>query len=290
MKYNLVSIGEDSNITVFVDGEMYVADNNHANFSAIVSAALDGDESVVDLFDTALTVGKRFEAITERVSVASRRVYFDGDEIDNALTQQILRFMQQGLDDYKPLVNFFEKIAQNPEQHSREQLYVWLAAGNLTISGDGDILGYKGVQAADEDNVYKSVHSGPAIVNGVSVNGQVKQKVGDVVELGRAKVAFDPSEACSSGLHVGTWEYASSFGSHVLTVKVNPRDVVSVPTDCNGQKMRTCRYSVVSVTKSPYASAVNYDYDEDECVCCGNSYEDNGNSLCDSCDDLGCNA
>jgi hypothetical protein len=50
---------------------------------------------------------------------------------------------------------------------------------------------------------------------------------------------------CSVGLHVGTYDYASNFTLNVLEVHVNPRDVVSVPTDSNWAKVRCCRYVVI---------------------------------------------
>jgi hypothetical protein len=73
----------------------------------------------------------------------------------------------------------------------------------------------------------------------------------------RSAVEHNPARACASGLHVGTWEYASSFGNGVTAVvKVNPRDVVSVPTDCNGQKMRVSRYKVVEYVDEAHNTAV----------------------------------
>jgi hypothetical protein len=42
----------------------------------------------------------------------------------------------------------------------------------------------------------------------------------------------------------------------MLEVHVNPRDVVSVPTDSNWQKVRCCRYKVVDVIDQPYSTAV----------------------------------
>ena len=41
-----------------------------------------------------------------------------------------------------------------------------------------------------------------------------------------------------------------------MVCKVNPKDVVSVPTDCKFQKLRTCRYEVVSILKSVYSQPV----------------------------------
>lgn len=265
VKYNLVSVGDTSNITVVYQGEMYVADNTHPNFKAIVAAAVAADPSVVDLFDIAKTAGVKFSKISDRVSVAHGQVYFDGEVVDNALANQILRFMQEGVEDFKPLVNFYEKIMQNPNEHSREQAFVWLNKYNFTLTPDGDVVGYKGVRK-DADGNFVSIHAGPAIVNGESVNGHVPNPVGAVVEMARSNVQHDPGIGCHTGLHVGTWDYASGFAQGaVLEVHFNPRDIVSVPTDCAAQKVRTCRYKVVNVIDTPYETAVTeLPEDEDE--------------------------
>lgn len=71
----------------------------------------------------------------------------------------------------------------------------------------------------------------------------------------RSQVTADSGIGCSAGLHVGTWDYAVTFLGHdtpVLAVLVSPRDVVSVPTDCDAQKMRVCRYQVLREATRPY--------------------------------------
>jgi hypothetical protein len=47
---------------------------------------------------------------------------------------------------------------------------------------------------------------------------------------------------------LGSHEYANSFkgSGRMLVVKINPKDVVSVPGDCSHQKLRTCRYEVIA--------------------------------------------
>ena len=81
----------------------------------------------------------------------------------------------------------------------------------------------------------------------------------------RGDVEHDPGVGCHVGLHAGTWDYASSFAQGaVLTVEINPRDVVSVPTDCQDQKMRVCRYTVTGITEQELGSFVADEYDEDE--------------------------
>lgn len=261
VKYKIVSEDEVTVLTAFVNGNLYVVDSSHPNFDKILKGVLEDDINE-DLFDLSVAVQNKFQPLSERVSVLGGQVYFDGDQIDGAVTRQIVRFLDEG-HSFEPLVNFLEKVSANPEPHSREQLYVWLENHDITIASDGDILAFKGVNF--DGKVYTSTHSGPAIVNGVKVNGYVPQVVGDTVEMPRSTVTHDPSNACSSGLHVGTHSYAAGFGAHKLTVRVNPRDVVSVPTDGGGAKIRVCRYKVVDVAPhSDYDSGYVDDYDEDD--------------------------
>ena len=269
MQFKIVKSGpEDENITVFIEGRKPLsAHSSHPNYEAIREGALADDESVVDLFDVSDAVAERFDKLSERVSVAFGRVYFDGVEIKSALTKQIVRFLNEGVDDWKPLVNFFEKVMQNPSEHSRDNLYDWIdaqqqAEGGFSITRNGNIVGYKGVR--ENDGEYSSVNTGRAIVNGEVQNGHISNSIGAVVEMPRSEVQFDPGIGCDVGLHIGTYNYAEGWAEGaLLEVHVNPRDVVSVPTDCGAAKMRTCRYLVVDIIDAPHTKAVVRDYDGD---------------------------
>jgi hypothetical protein len=286
LSFTIVGDEDESNIVVYVAGQMRVAHSSHPYFEQIIEGARSGDESIVGLFDLAEAAASRFEKLSERVSVANGTIYLDGEPIDNALTEQVLRFIDAGVDDWKPLVAFFENVQANVNEHSREQLYTWLANENFTITPDGLIVGYKGVRKTDDGLV--SINSGRAIVNGVVHNGNIPQPFGGIVEMPRSEVQHDPSVGCHRGLHVGTYDYANGFAQGaLLEVHVNPRDVVSVPTDCSWAKMRVCRYSIVKLIDAPYTAPVVYTDDygdgwgdgeyENGCIDCG---EDEDDCLC----------
>lgn len=265
------SESDEVNLTAFIDGQMYSATDSHPNFERIEQMCRQGDESVVALFDISGTAQERFRRLSERVSVSNGKIYLDGEEVDNSLTQQVVRFINEGVDDFGPLVLFFEKVQNNPNPHSREQLYRWLADRDFTINADGNIIAYKGVRKTGEDQ-YESIHHGTAIVDGLKQNGAIPNQIGSVIEMPRSDVQHDPSRGCHTGLHAGTWNYASGFAEGaVLTVEINPRDVVSVPTDCEDQKMRVCRYTVTGVTEQEVTAPLQTvdtndvdEYDEDE--------------------------
>jgi hypothetical protein len=272
MQFTLVSTEDGSqNLTVYFQGKApQVAHSTHPNFEKILEGVRTGDESVADLFDVAQTVGEKFSRLTERVTVHNGRIFLDGDEMDNTIAHQAVRFMNEGVEDWKPLVAFMENVAQNESEHSREQLYDWLQTDDFTITQDGMIVGYKGVRKND-DGSFTSINTGTATVDGEVYEGAIPNHIGAVVEMPRSQVEFDPSIGCHQGLHVGTYDYANNFAWGVrgalLVVYVNPRDVVSVPTDCDAQKMRVCRYTVVNTIDKPYEESVLFDdssedYDE----------------------------
>jgi len=249
VNYQLVGPeGGQQFLTVYVGAQTRVADSSHPSWKDILAKVKKDDPKVIDLFDAALAIANRFERLTDRVTVNQGKLYFDGDVMDSSLSQQILRFLKEGQDDWQPLVKFLTNVMENVEKHTRDQLFNWLRAESFTITDEGMILGYKSVwKTRGEKDTFNSDHRGTALVNGVQFNyQQIKQRVGDLVEMPRSAVRHDPNAACSVGLHVGTQGYANGFsGDTMLLVEVNPRDVVSVPNDSNGEKMRVCRYRII---------------------------------------------
>ena len=78
--------------------------------------------------------------------------------------------------------------------------------------------------------------------------GYIAQEEGDYVYTQEQYVNDDPSVSCSYGLHIGNWAYVKDFsGYHVAQVVVKPEDVVSVPFDYNGGKLRSKGYSIVKI-------------------------------------------
>jgi len=111
------------------------------------------------------------------------------------------------------------------------------------------------------------VHTGTSkLIQGKSVNGKIFNGIGEVIEMKRNDVDDDKDKGCSDGLHAGTMEYATSWAQgKCVIVEINPSDVVSIPTDCNFQKLRTCKYKVVgefeSALSNPCYESKWNDYD-----------------------------
>lgn len=261
--YHLVEGEKVRNVVAFFPDEsqpIKSADSNHPYWNNILEGLRNNDESVYTLFDVKAGLAAKLRSLSDRVDFDGKNVYFDGSVVNNALSEQVVRFLEQGLSDWEPLVKFWEKVEQNPSQHSKENLYRWLSTHDFSITAEGDIVAYKGVKVGrklDGADQYQSIHAGPAWVNGEHVNGYVPNEIGAVVTMPRTDVTADPSRGCHVGLHVGTYDYAKSFAQGVvLEVHTHPRDVVSVPTDCSDAKMRVCKYTVAGVVDSPYTDAV----------------------------------
>ena len=182
---------------------------------------------------------------------------------------------------WKSYVTFLDNLHQNVNEDIRKQLFRWMdyenRAGNgFGITEDGCIVGYKGCQGTILEPM--SSFSGTAIVDGVEVKGRIPNKVGSVISMPRSAVQYDPEVSCSVGLHVGTRDYAVSWAPILLLVKVNPRDVVSVPYECDSQKIRVCEYTVLKVTDaSEEHQRFHPDY-EDDCEGCEEG--------CEGCEDI----
>jgi hypothetical protein len=279
MLYSIVKTEDRSFLTVFTNGQAYPVDDGHVYWDEILTGVINEDESVLDLFDITEAVSKQFKNVSERISIGHGRLYFDGDEIHNSLTDHIVRLYQEsknfdGEEYAESLVLFLEKIQTNPQEHSRTQLYDWLQDNDFTINQHGNIVAYKGVR--DIDGQYFSLTSGSALVNGKEHNGRIPNDPGSIVSMPRSQVIHDPNTHCSVGLHAATYEFAKSFagtGGLVLKIFVNPRDVVSVPSSSNADKFRCCRYTVGNAVLEAYQLPLiitddlfdEYDYgDEDE--------------------------
>ena len=247
----------DGNLTVILQNKAYQVLPDHLNYRQIMDSLHSaGEDELLELVDIEKAVQSFGQGLIE---IKNGKVYYDGDEVHGAISKRILEFMSKGLP-FQPLVNFLENLMENPSMQSQKELYDFLEHQYLPITEDGHFLAYKAVRGDYMDKYA----------------GKFRNKVGDVCEMTRAKVDDDRGRGCSNGLHAGALNYVASYGSvdsgdKIVIVKINPKDVVSVPNDCNCEKLRTCRYEVVGeyqgeLLKPLYKSEFDEDsyYDEEE--------------------------
>lgn len=223
---------ETGNITLYTNKSQYSITSTHANYKKIVEALKNKDEAALDIL---CDIPKAIQSFTAGlVEIRDGKILFGGSELHNVVCDRILSFMNKGLP-FEPLVNFLNNLMENPSNASVEQLYYFLEVCGLAITEDGCFLGFKSVR----ENTLRDHHS-----------NTVEYKVGSVVQMRRNLVNEQRDVGCSTGLHVGSRNYALSFhsgNSTILMVKVNPKNVVSVPSDCSNQKLRCCELEVVKI-------------------------------------------
>jgi len=262
----------DGNLTVILQNKAYQVLPDHLNYRQIMDSLHSaGEDELLELVDIEKAVQSFGQGLIE---IKNGKVYYDGDEVHGAISKRILEFMSKGLP-FQPLVNFLENLMENPSMQSQKELYDFLEHENLAITSDGYFLAYKAVRGDYMDKYA----------------GKFRNQVGDVCEMTRAKVDDNRSRGCSQGLHAGALNYVASYGSidagdKIVIVKINPKDVVSVPSDSNCEKLRTCRYEVVAeyegeLLKPLYSDNFDYseNYNDDEDI------EDYNESYWDQFDD-----
>jgi hypothetical protein len=248
MYYRYTNDAGRESLVIHGDGISAVVPGSHTRFGELAGYLRNHAEHdprhVRALLDAGGALAAELRQLSERITYDGTSLRFDGDVIDTSLSRHIIRMIREGDHGYRRWVKFMENLAGNPSKRSRRHLYAWLDRRDFAITPDGCLLGYKGV-LADQRN--SSVHTGAAVVNGVTCHGHIPNPVGGTVEMARSQVNADREAGCSTGLHVGTHHYASSFGHRLLLVSVNPRDVVAVPRDGGFHKLRCCRYTVLAV-------------------------------------------
>lgn len=180
---------------------------------------------------------------SDRFKVMDGTVYYNGEALPKALEQKVKSIIRDDLS-LDHFAKFWENLSKNPSSSTITGIMDFLEYKELPITDDGHFLAYKGVSSD-----YWSINGNTEtkVIKGeVRKNGSLNNKVGAELEVARNAVNDNREVHCSFGLHVGSLDYARGFGNRVVVVKVNPADVVSVPTDYNCQKCRVSAYKVVS--------------------------------------------
>lgn len=275
LAYNL---SEDS-ITIYYDGKPHTIRKDNANFNALRSALFDARyEDVPELLD----IQKAVEDFVEgEVEVRDEVVYYKGKHrLHGVVVDKLLEMLRSGMKDSTPITNYITRLMDNPSSNSVDELYTFLGYRSLPITPDGKVLGYKGVQ----NDFWSNTGNADTIVLQGETNDrhQIYNGVGETIEIQRRSVDDNKDNHCSHGLHIGSYDYANGWSGNdgrLLLVEFDPQDAVSVPTDCDFQKLRVCKYKVVAditdsrkeldkvvyePNKPIYGSDEDYDHDDSE--------------------------
>ena len=246
------SIITDSTITLIAETGPSVIGKSHPNFYKIKKALLAKNFLEVEEMLDVKNGYKEFS--NGLIAVDGDNLIYNGTIVHNVLTQRIVEMIHNG-DEAKPMLNFLVNLMDNPSEGSIDQLYTFLEHENLPITEDGCFLAYKAIKHDYTDKY----------------TGSISNKVGEKVKMPYEEVTADPTLHCSSGLHCGSIDYVRSYGNfsqdedgnlngdRLVTVKVNPSDVVSVPEDSNRQKVRVYRYVVHEEIENPFDLVPKYE-------------------------------
>jgi len=225
---------QGDSLTIVIDGKQSTINREtHPNFEKVIDAIRIGEWDVVpNLVDLVANI-RDYVSDNGDIEVKDGDVYFQGRPFANAVADRLLRLLEEDLP-VEPLCNFLTNLKLNPSKRAVDELYGFLENNNLPLTADGHFIAYKKVR----DN-YTDIHS-----------GKFDNSVGKVCEMARNEVDEDKDRTCSSGLHFCSIEYLPHFGGssgyRVMLLKINPRDVVSIPSDYNNAKGRACRYEVIA--------------------------------------------
>lgn len=242
---------QGDNVVVVIDNKPHTINKTHITYSKVVDAIKASDwDAVKDAIEPkkiVLNYGRG------NVSIQGETLFWKGKELHTSLAVKMIEMLREGFP-IEPMVHFMENLYSNPSHRAVTELYNFLEKGKLPITPDGHFLAYKRVRLD-----YLDVHS-----------GSMDNSIGQIVEMDRHEVDDNKDRTCSSGLHFCSKDYLNNFGGdRVVIVKINPRDVVSIPSDYNDTKGRACRYEVVgeidadkvdtAFTRTVQSNSANYD-------------------------------
>jgi hypothetical protein len=222
-------------LSLNINNRQYSVNNTHQNWDAIVAKVRAKDfEGIPELINIATAVKKVLDAVVGayrniEVNVDAGIIKYAGKVLNNVAVDYVVKLHKEGFD-VEPMLKFIDNLLDNPSERAVTELWGFLEYGKMPITEDGHFLAYKRVRSD-----YKSVH-----------DGKTDNSIGAVVEMPRNMVNENSEQTCSSGLHFCSHEYLKSFsGERVVICKINPKDVVSIPTDYNNTKGRACKYTII---------------------------------------------
>lgn len=227
---------DDRQLTVyFSNGESAVWSLNHPDVKEVEHLCnINAWSEILVMHNAAKAV------LNEAVTIEDNLMHVAGTIVDLATSQNpIFQFIdllrKKGVVDteIERIKPFLKNMFENPFIDAVTEIYDYCKAMDFEITEDGCFLAYKNVRS-DLGSIYD--------------NGKTKHKIGEYTE----EKMYDTNRDnhCSYGLHFCSKEYLKSYsGAVTIIVKVNPKDVVAIPTDYHFQKGRCRKYMTVGILK-----------------------------------------
>mgnify|MGYP000025238916 CR=1 FL=1 len=247
---------QGNNIVVVIDNIPYSVNDTHMAFKEVREAIRIGDwETVKKMVNVRKAIADYSHG---NVSVYGETLFWKQEEMHGSIVKRFIDMCKEGFS-VAPLVAFMDNLMLNPSTIAISELYDFLEKGQLPITPDGCFLAYKRITADYKDCHSNTVVNKPAakltkaeldaIAENKLVAGDVTVTVvngSTFVKMDRTKVNSNKYETCSTGLHFCSLSYLQSFGGdRTIIVKINPKNVVSIPADYSSTKGRCSEYEII---------------------------------------------
>ena len=256
----------NNSLVLIYDGKTVTIAKGDERYDQVIKCI---DEKRWEDIPDIVEIERQYES--ENMQLIDGLIHIEGKPVPNELSTKIMAFKEKR-HDYGRLLRFWENLKENPSFNSRQMLFKFLEHNGHPLTEDGCFIAYRGVTDEFKDCHTKSFDNSP----------------GSVCKMHRSEVDENPNNTCSNGLHVASWSYAKGFGSKNVLVKVNPKDVVCVPTDYNGTKMRVCQFEVLQECQNMrdeliYDEEALKEEDYEACWYCGGTDHDPFAQFCSEC-------
>jgi hypothetical protein len=223
-------IKQGDKVLIGHEGQTFTVGPDHINYEAVLTKIKEGQLKDLPALANVADAVERYARGS--IEIVDGVVMYDGKEVHNVVCDRIVDLMEAG-EEIDPLIMFLENLLDNPSETAINEMYLFMEANNMAITPDGHFLAYKTVRSN-----YRDYYS-----------GKIDNSVGQIVEMDRQGVDPIRDRLCSHGLHFCGLSYIKNGPmrtAHIMIVKINPRDVVSIPSDYANAKGRCCRYEVVA--------------------------------------------
>lgn len=228
-------------ISAVINGEVLTVTADEASFEPCLEAVRTSDwqkveelcrlrnKKAVDYQEIISRCGFKVQGGYVVMNNGTGKVALGGiDTIVKRLNNLALEGNQDGIE---RIGRFVDKVLDNPDMEIMNRIVDFIKFADVEIDSEGNLITYKYVDSDYLDSHSKTLSNQP----------------GSEVFMKRILVDANIDNECSSGLHVCALSYAFKFWSankRLVRCKPNPRDIVAIPRDYKGAKIRCCRYLV----------------------------------------------
>jgi len=139
------------------------------------------------------------------------------------------------------LSKFVNRVLDNPMPDIMNRIIEFIRFSDVEIDEEGYVVAYKYVDSNYKDSYSRKLDNSP----------------GSTVTMKRVLVDTNINNECSSGLHVCALSYVFQFwnqSKRLVKVRLSPRDIVAIPRDYKGAKIRCCRFHVLEDVTQQFVS------------------------------------